>query len=379
MHGFSKGSKLWDNLSFHPLNPSVRSFGFSFPLSNARVHRGQRLVKRALRIGQKESKHMPKKNSPSDKPSVDTLQLSDAKTTRKDWKSPLVPEVMDAGPLPSSQAAWPISAFLPEASEILPAAVAPVHIAPKPSKKMARSHEHTRGAEVRQVRRRGASIYTGDVPMPRLGGKLLSGEGFIEIHWHIVLDFHFENLVAAYAQPMLLDIWVLGEKHTWTPDVLVVDSNGVETLIEVKPLEFMQPDEEKFPSLKEHNRLVCSAWEAAATKMGYRFMLITEDDARLEPRFHNAKMMFRAHGSNITEEIIEEGFGALRCLPAEATVRELATAMPRFGRAALMVACILDRRGYIRLDRRDFFSPRCKFVNRTFVRNQPATLVEVAK
>jgi hypothetical protein len=120
---------------------------------------------------------------------------------------------------------------------------------PKPSKRQARRSEHLRGSWTRAVRFKSRDIYTGDVPMARLGGKLMSGEGLNEIHAWIVLDFHLEDMVEAWAQPDLMKIKMFGVSHNWTPDARVARKDNRDLLIEVKPLEVLQPDQAARPEM----------------------------------------------------------------------------------------------------------------------------------
>lgn|GEM_PF-6846538 len=234
---------------------------------------------------------------------------------------------------------------------------------PKPSKRQKRTHELVRGAETRAVRTRSKDIYTGDVPLTRLNGKLVSGEGLHEVLGWIVIEFLMDDMVAAYAQADMVKIFVFGKPTDWTPDVRIVRKDKPDLLIEVKPLEQVQPNEKTPPDLAAAMREKVRARQAYADANGFDFLLLTDFEIRKEPRFHNAKVMFRALGSHIGEQAIADVFQQLHHFDEIGSVSDPADALPQYRNVMLMIACMLDRAGYIRLDREEFFHPGVEFEN----------------
>jgi hypothetical protein len=234
---------------------------------------------------------------------------------------------------------------------------------PTPSKRQRRTHELLRGAETRPVRIRSKDIYTGDVPMARANGKLVSGEGFTEILAWIVLEFHVEDMVGAFAQTDKTRIRMFGVKHDWTPDGEIKRRLDRDLLFEVKTLEAIQPGPDTLPAIAAVMRERFRSMAAEAERQGKDFLLLTEHEVRMEPRFHNAKMMFRALASNIGDDVLDAVRYVLHDMEEVLSVRDLADAVPALRSSMLLVACLLDRCGDIRLDRRNFFGTECEFEN----------------
>lgn len=234
---------------------------------------------------------------------------------------------------------------------------------PKASKRQRRTHELIRGAETRAVRTRSKDIYTGDVPLSRLEGKLVSGEGLGEILAWIVIDFLMEDMTEAYAQADKVQISMFGVLHDWTPDGHIKRTGKRDLLLEVKPLEAVQPGQDTDPVVAVAMRERVRAMKAYAKATDRDFLLLTEYELKMEPRFHNSKVMFRALGANIPEPTLEYVFYRLHQLDEVLSVRDLAEAIPQHRNSMLMIACLLDRSGFIRLDRKDFFCPDTEFEN----------------
>ena len=234
---------------------------------------------------------------------------------------------------------------------------------PEPSQRQRRTHALVRGAETRAVRTRSRDIYTGDVPLGRLEGKLVSGEGLGEIFAWIVLEYFMENMTEAYAQADTVQISMFGVPTDWTPDGLVKRAGKRDLLFEVKVLEAVQPEPDTDPTVAAAMRERVRAMEAYAEATDRDFLLLTEHEIMKEPRFHNAKVMFRSLGANIGDEMLQAAMHRLLDLDEVLSVRDLADALPAYRNSMLMIACALDRAGHIRLDREDFFSPDVEFEN----------------
>ena len=232
------------------------------------------------------------------------------------------------------------------------------------SKRQRRTHSLIRGAEARAIRFGPRDIYTGMVLVPQVD-KMLAAEGLIEFDFWQMIGFAWPDIVEAFAQPSPLVIKVLGEKHTWIPDAFIRRGNGDSILVECKPLMWAQPDPETNPELAAYTPLVQRAMRTAAHSVGCQFHLMTENEVRMEPRFHNAKKMKRALAAQIPEPFVQAAFAVLECSPAEMIIAELAELLPAHTPYIVNLACVLDSRGIVRLDRRDFFDLKCRLHNLT--------------
>jgi hypothetical protein len=238
----------------------------------------------------------------------------------------------------------------------------PLPPTPVPKGRQKRKPALVRGAEAREVRGRSRDIYTGDVPLSRID-KSVSGEGLLEIHNWVVMDFVIEDMIDAFAQPFTLNIEMLGVKHRWTPDGLIRRRHNRDLLTEVKPLEAIQPNDDTEPHIAQMMKRRVDAMREAADDAGLDFMLMTENEIRLEPRFFNAMMMDRALGANVSDDIVADVLPVLRALPDISDVRTVADLIPKHRSYMLMVICVLDRAGALRLDRANFFTPDAEFEN----------------
>lgn len=220
-------------------------------------------------------------------------------------------------------------------------------------------HVTIRGSAARTVRSRGRDIYTTDIPLTRLGNQVASGEGLLEGDAWTLLDFLYDDISDFVAQPFSVEIEVFGERHIWWPDALLRRA-GRPCLIEVKPLEEVHPEE---PQLAAFVSARFSAIEAACTNRGAEFMLLTEREIRLQPRHQNSQVMFRAITAHIPERVVWNAADILVELPRITSVLALFERLPDHGDSALLIACMLDRLGYVELDRTEPFCPTSVFTN----------------
>lgn len=241
-------------------------------------------------------------------------------------------------------------------------------------------HNLYRGTETRSHRYRGADSYTGDVPMTRLGGKVMGGFSMMEQDAYLTIDFKVENLLDAVAQPQRVPIVVGGKQRWWHPDALLKLRDEPPAFVEVKTIAALHPrtpspgaSKEEVERIERRNRRVAitririAAIRAAINSMGAQFWLLTEHQIRIQPQLHNADVMWCGMTANIPEEWIAEAVVALRRMPPVATVADLSACLPEFADSIIMLACVLDRRGYLRLDREAFFRHDCRFENRTWI------------
>jgi hypothetical protein len=238
----------------------------------------------------------------------------------------------------------------------------PAKIVTRTSQK--RKNKDLRGSESRRIRTRGSPLYTGLHPVSRLGSKMLAGEGTIEQDFWMIVDFAFDGIVDAFSQPFPVEIEVRGEKSTWTPDGLLVYGEGRRgVLVECKPIKVLQPDKSKYPLEAQLARERYFAWLKAANDRDLDLLVMSEDDVRLEPRYHNAEIWLRASGFEMPVDDLEVVCSWLPDWPRTFDVEDLAFYLEQYANSALLVACLLDRLGYVKLDRTAYFSGRTTMVN----------------
>lgn len=214
-----------------------------------------------------------------------------------------------------------------------------------------------RGTEMRKIRRRGHIGYTGDVPMTRLRGKVLSAESLLEADFLIVTDAQDDDIVELAAQPLTLAIVLNGKLASWTPDFKIVRSTGVRELIEVKPLSKLHPTD---PTKRAKVTARLDACRSAARAAGYAYRVVTEQEIRVQPLLYNAKLIHRhMHGFGDRRAIMR-AILALPSLSPAASVSALGSMLDEPA-SALALAIRLDRLGHIRLDRRVQFSRATTF------------------
>jgi len=215
-----------------------------------------------------------------------------------------------------------------------------------------------RGSETRKVRHRGRETYCGDVPMPRLQYKLVSGDSLLECDFVIVTDATEDDLIDVQSQPKPLAIFVDGRKRKWRPDYLIRRQGFAAELIEVKYLQWLHS---KNPVKAAERRAWLSACAAAARENGFVFRLLTEQEIRVEPRLSNAYLAHRHLGPFIDKSLLMKAILALPSLTHEPTVAKLGQAIDAPLRA-LEMAIRLDRLNFVRLDRSAVYSANSRFL-----------------
>jgi hypothetical protein len=145
--------------------------------------------------------------------------------------------------------------------------------------------------------------YTGRVPFARLGTtcafeSMLAGD-------FLVQTAAFEpDVVRIDSEPFRIGLWTDTAETLWTPDYRLIRASGVREIVEIKPVEDVHPhrarsqrwncEELEVRSRKASARF--AAMEQAASELGYRFRLLTEDEIRVEPRLGNAALILRYTG-----------------------------------------------------------------------------------
>jgi len=206
-----------------------------------------------------------------------------------------------------------------------------------------------RGSEVRRIRTRSHPGYTGDVPMTRIGYKVISGESLLELDFLVLIDDVMSDLVGIFAQPMKLPIVVAGRSTTWNPDFLLSRTDLHHELVEVKTEEALHPED---PDERRLVTLRIEAMRKAAAAAGFGFRLATEREIRVQPRLDNARLVHRSMSPFFTKADILTVIAALGRLPERSDVPTLATTLPcRLAIYALPLALCLERLGHLFFDR----------------------------
>jgi hypothetical protein len=209
---------------------------------------------------------------------------------------------------------------------------------------------------MRNPRQQPRDNYTGAVCVTRCGFTMAAFESLLEMHYVVQRDaFDFE-LTDIKAQPMTGKYWYDGKFRTWTPDFRV--SSGGDSrheLVEVKSWSYLYPaDEErrawihgKFIAIaNEVNNLTVK--EEDGTKHGFRFVLCTDREIRVQPRQYNAELMTGAVSKRTPPDAFKAELAVI-ALPHRTSVFDLQQTMgPKHDAFAL--ALYLAWRGVIRLD-----------------------------
>lgn len=237
-------------------------------------------------------------------------------------------------------------------------------------------HSLYRGTENRSHRYRSADHYTGDVPMTRLGGKVLGGFSMLEQDAYLTIDFKVENLVNAVAQPRPVAIFVEGRQRWWHPDALLQLKDETPVFVEVKTIAALHPrtrleglTQLEIDRIERRNGRVeivqrrVVAMRNAVVDMGAQFWLLTEHQIRIQPQLDNANTMWCAMTANIPEGWVFDARVVLRSMPPVCTIQDLCDHLPAFADSIILLACVLDRQGHLRLDRGSFFRHACRFEN----------------
>lgn len=214
-------------------------------------------------------------------------------------------------------------------------------------------HPLIKGAEARKIRTGRQDHYVGDVPMTRLNGKLVSGDSMLEIDALFLLDYD-GGYADVVAQPFRIDIEVRGRVRRWTPDFLIVKKAARNVLVEVKVLSWLY---HRDPAKAALARARIHAIETACAQRGCSFMLLTEDEIRVEPRLYNARIAHRHNGAHVPNASVVIGLSAMAAAPDTLTIEEFAYLIaPLHPIQALGLAVRLERLGHLRIDRRTRYS-----------------------
>ncbi|WP_354136640.1 hypothetical protein [Bradyrhizobium sp. LB11.1] len=182
---------------------------------------------------------------------------------------------------------------------------------------------------------------------------MVDGESLLELDALVIIDNDggFRDVIA---QPFQLTLDVAGRIRRWTPDFLIV-KDGRDLLVEVKCLSWLY---HRDPAKAALARSRVNAIESACARRDCDFMLLTEDEIRVEPRLYNASICHRHNAPHLVpRELIVVGLSALAAAPDELTIEQFAQLIPPVHPIhALGLAVRLERLGHLRIDRRTRYS-----------------------
>jgi hypothetical protein len=148
----------------------------------------------------------------------------------------------------------------------------------------------------------------------------------------------------------------IGSSRLTTPRIstLFLNNSRADEVVEVKMLTWLyHKDPEKAALAKRR----LDAIEAACTKLGFSFTLLTEDEIRVEPRLYNAKMVQRHCGPLVPQSSIVLALSALAAAPDTIMIREFGNMIaPLHPIHVLGLTVKLERLGHVRIDRREKYT-----------------------
>lgn len=188
--------------------------------------------------------------------------------------------------------------------------------------------------------------YTGAVCVTRCGFRMVPFESLLEMHYLMQRDAFDFGLRDVISQSEKLQYWYDGKFRTWTPDFRIRAGSGERSeLVEVKSWSALYPEDQALRAWI-HGKFV--AIEEAASQEGFKFVLSTEREIRVQPRLGNAELMLGAVSSVAPTDLFKAESALLR-LPATTSVPALQEVMGS-KHDAFAIALYLAWKGVIRLD-----------------------------
>lgn len=118
------------------------------------------------------------------------------------------------------------------------------------------------------------------------------------IPWESQLERDYVALVEAdpevtriCSQPFKIEYILDGKKHSYTPDYWVERRKKRNSVVEIKPSEYV----DKFRELYEAVQIECAV-------KGWDYVVLTEKEIRFQPRLDNAKLLCRYSWNELPEE-----------------------------------------------------------------------------
>jgi len=217
-----------------------------------------------------------------------------------------------------------------------------------------KTHRLIKGSEARKIRTGRRDGFVADVPVSRLGGKLVSADSMLEADFVLATDAYEDDFTDIVSQPFMLTIFVNGRERRWTPDYLIKREARFDEIVEVKMLSWLYHVEpEKRLLARERVR----AMQTAAQDRGCKFRLVTEDEIRVQPRLWNAMLVYRHCGPFMPQSDLVCALSALAMTPDETSITSFADFLPEtLRRQAVRLAINLERLGHLLIDRSEKYS-----------------------
>lgn len=137
-------------------------------------------------------------------------------------------------------------------------------------------------------------------------GRMVWFESFLERDFIQLLEFD-PSVVTFAEQPLTLAYVHQGQPRHYTPDFHVQYASLRQVLVECKPTVFVD---------HEDNPLKFAAARAWCAERGWTFQVVTEVDARPQPRLANVKLLARYARLSVAPQVQSRVFAALVAEPA---------------------------------------------------------------
>lgn len=194
--------------------------------------------------------------------------------------------------------------------------------------------------------------------MTRLAQKLVGARSLLALDYLTLVDAFTHDLTGMDDAPPELPLVVRGKTKKWSADYEMSKSDGTRTFVMVRTVEWMQGKNEE---RGEFRRDLLDAMKLASERAGRQFMLVTENEIRVQWRLYNARLVQRhvVPYRALNDELV--AFEALQELPEESSIAAL---QERIGNRfdALVLAVRLHWWGRLKLDERVKFTRDSTFV-----------------
>ncbi len=170
---------------------------------------------------------------------------------------------------------------------------------------------------VRRVIHHGGNVI-GQFPSIKLA-RMVHFESLIERDLLYVLDFE-SDITTFSEQPLTIEYAHEGKARRYTPDFHVVYANGRNILIECKPLQFTETDD---------NRRKFGAARVWCAERDWKFSVVTDEQLRTGPRLDNVKRLTAYARHVIAPLLKQQTYAILEASPTILTVGEVSQQLNR--------------------------------------------------
>lgn len=165
---------------------------------------------------------------------------------------------------------------------------------------------------VRKVSNHGRKNMIGKFPSLKMN-RMVQFESSIE--WDFIYLLDYVPAIAEFEdQPLVITYEHEGKQRTYTPDFLVVFTNGQHALIECKPEKFVE---------KEKNQRKAQAAQAWCTAKGWTFHVVTDTDLRSDHRVENVKLLTQHARHEIDVTTQENILDFLKSAPDDVVIADV--------------------------------------------------------